>query len=204
MAHNAATPNQSITVQLRYEDQHRGSERFPCYYESYTLTEDEAATMVESDLRIRRESSDDPDSVQPRPVDLIFQDLGKGEYNQARRFYRNTSAVAVDTTDTPPQADKNGGGRGRSVRAGQGAPMVAHATGTNRDPGPDWDECLAIREALDALGRRERFVLFALYEQGYTQREVATVLGVSQPMVARLADRARKKLALALGMGVIK
>lgn len=204
MPTSAQPNNQSITVQLRYEDQHRGSERFPCYYESYTLTEDEVATMVESDLRIRRESSDDPDSVQPRPVDLIFQDLGKAEYNQARRFYRNTSAVGVDTTDTPPQADKNGSGRGRSVRAGQDAPMVAHATGTNRDPGTDWDECLAIREALDALDRRERFVLFALYEQGYTQREVATVLGVSQPMVARLADRARKKLALALGMGVIK
>ncbi len=198
------TNKQSITVRLRYEDQHHGSERFPCYYESYALSEDEAATMVEADLRMRRESSDDPDSVEPRPVDLIFQDLGKSEYNQARRFYRNTSAIGVDTTDTPPQADNNDGGRSRSVRAGQDAPMVAHATGTNRDPGSDWDECLTIREALEALDRRERFVLFALYEQGYTQREVATVLGVSQPMVARLADRARKKLALALGMGVIK
>ena len=101
VGHNAATPNKSITVQLRYEDQHRGSERFPCYYESYTLTGDEVATMIESDLRIRRESSDDPDSVEPRPVDLIFQDLGESEYNQARRFYRNTSAIGVDTTDTP-------------------------------------------------------------------------------------------------------
>lgn len=220
-----AVKNQSITVKVRYEYQRGGTEHFPCYYECYKLTEDEAATMIEADLRIRREASDDPDSVQPRSIELIFQEeIGKPEYNHAHRFYRHASDSGVDTSDGPAPDKESGKPRGKYVRPTAGTMTKAKAKskakgrsegqGTRKakepdtvpfvDPTSEWDQHIAIKDALAKLEPRERKVLFDLYMQGFTQRQLASELGITQPRVAVIAKKAKERLAMILGMGVIK
>lgn len=197
-----AAENPTITVRLRYEDQSHGSERFPCYYESYALTDDEAATMVESDLRVRREASDDPDSVQPRSIEVIFEELGKGEYNQARRHYRNTSALAIGHVDASDEELESGD---VSLQAASGHNGTVY-TSAEPDERPDdaWATQIDARQALAQLPPQQQKVLFAEHVQGHTQREIAAKLGVSQPRVAAIKKQATKKLEEILGEGVIK
>lgn len=98
----ATTNNHSIAVRLRYEDQQRGSEHFPCYYMSYALTEDEVETMVEADLRMRRDASDDPDSVQPHSIEVIFEELESGDVPlQAALGNNSTFYTSADPEDWP-------------------------------------------------------------------------------------------------------
>ena len=54
------------------------------------------------------------------------------------------------------------------------------------------------------LSERERQVVLASRIHGFSQRDIAAVLGVSQPMVKKIRDRAEKKLCTLLaGSGVI-
>ena len=55
-----------------------------------------------------------------------------------------------------------------------------------------------MRQALAALSERERRVVVASRIYGLSQRDIAVVLGVSQPMVKKIQDRAEKKLRVLL------
>ena len=54
---------------------------------------------------------------------------------------------------------------------------------------------LALRNALGSLSGRERQMLWLLYAEGFSHKEVATIMKVNSRSVRVLAFRARKKIA---------
>ena len=53
-----------------------------------------------------------------------------------------------------------------------------------------WMERIALREAFQALGQRERQILSLRFYDGKTQMEVANMVGISQAQVSRLEKNA--------------
>lgn len=53
-----------------------------------------------------------------------------------------------------------------------------------------WTEHVALREALDRLGERERKILLLRYYEGKTQTEISKEVGISQAQVSRLEKNA--------------
>ena len=86
-------------------------------------------------------------------------------------------------------ADHGRGLQKRSRLEGQQHQVVA--------TGPDADvaEILALREALRTLSKREQQMLWLLYAEGFSHREVAGIMNLRRRSVRVLAFRARKKLS---------
>ena len=61
-----------------------------------------------------------------------------------------------------------------------------------------WLEELALKDALAALGEREKRILSLRYYDGKTQVEVANAIGISQAQVSRLEKSALKRLRKAI------
>lgn len=61
-----------------------------------------------------------------------------------------------------------------------------------------------LREALGELSVREQQLLWLIYAEGFSHKEVASIMKVSQASVKVLAFRARKKLAARLTEGGIR
>ena len=61
-----------------------------------------------------------------------------------------------------------------------------------------WLEELALKDALSALGEREKHILSLRYYDGKTQTEVARAIGISQAQVSRLEKSALKRLRKAI------
>ncbi|MXY70531.1 MAG: sigma-70 family RNA polymerase sigma factor [Acidobacteriia bacterium] len=55
-------------------------------------------------------------------------------------------------------------------------------------------ESIELREALSSLSRREQQLLWLVYAEGFSHREVARIMKLSQASVRVLTFRARKKL----------
>ena len=53
-----------------------------------------------------------------------------------------------------------------------------------------WTEHVALREALDRLGEREKKILLLRYFEGKTQTEISKEVGISQAQVSRLEKNA--------------
>ena len=53
-----------------------------------------------------------------------------------------------------------------------------------------WTEHVALREALERLGERERKILLLRYYEGKTQTEISKEVGISQAQVSRLEKNA--------------
>lgn len=60
-------------------------------------------------------------------------------------------------------------------------------------------ERVALREAIEALGERERQVILLRYYRGLTQSAAAGILGISQVQVSRIEKKALQHLREALG-----
>jgi len=58
----------------------------------------------------------------------------------------------------------------------------------------DWIEEMAIKEAINALGEREKKILSLRFFKGKTQMEVAAEIGISQAQVSRLEKGALDKI----------
>ncbi len=58
----------------------------------------------------------------------------------------------------------------------------------------NWLDELSIREAIDALGEREKRILSLRFFKGKTQMEVAQQIGISQAQVSRLEKAALEKI----------
>ena len=62
-------------------------------------------------------------------------------------------------------------------------------------------ESIELREALASLSRREKQLLWLVYAEGFSHREVARIMKLSQASVRVLTFRARKKLKRVLVPG---
>lgn len=59
-----------------------------------------------------------------------------------------------------------------------------------------WTEHVALSEAIEKLGERERKILFLRYYQGKTQTEISEEVGISQAQVSRLEKNALQNIRL--------
>ena len=57
-----------------------------------------------------------------------------------------------------------------------------------------WLEHIALKDALDRLGERERHILALRFYEGKTQMEVSAEVGISQAQVSRLEKSALKSI----------
>lgn len=57
------------------------------------------------------------------------------------------------------------------------------------DSGEQWFDKLALNEAIESLGERERLIVYLRYFRDQTQSEVASRLGISQVQVSRLEKK---------------
>ena len=70
---------------------------------------------------------------------------------------------------------------------------VMDQVGDNNDDN-NWLDELSIREAIDALGEREKRILSLRFFKGKTQMEVAQQIGISQAQFSRLEKAALEKI----------
>ena len=68
----------------------------------------------------------------------------------------------------------------------------------NKNTDEQWLERIALREAMSALGEREKRILALRFFDGKTQMEVATEIGISQAQVSRLEKNAISSLRKAI------
>ena len=59
-----------------------------------------------------------------------------------------------------------------------------------------WTECIALGEAMEKLGEREKKILFLRYYEGKTQTEISEEVGISQAQVSRLEKNALRDIRL--------
>ena len=59
-----------------------------------------------------------------------------------------------------------------------------------------WTEHVALGEAIEKLGERERKILYLRYFEGKTQTEISEEVGISQAQVSRLEKSALKNVKL--------
>lgn len=59
-----------------------------------------------------------------------------------------------------------------------------------------WTEHVALSEAIEKLGEREKKILFLRYYQGKTQTEISEEVGISQAQVSRLEKNALQNIRL--------
>ncbi len=62
-----------------------------------------------------------------------------------------------------------------------------------------WTERVALRQALEGLGEREKKILLLRYFEGKTQTEISAEVGISQAQVSRLEKNALKSLKSSIG-----
>lgn len=75
---------------------------------------------------------------------------------------------------------------------------VMDQVGDQKNTDENWLERIALKEAIDRLGERERHILSLRFYDGKTQMEVAGEIGISQAQVSRLEksaiDRIKKNI----------
>lgn len=201
MAGNASTPHNYITVKLAFEVTVAADARRATRDTSFRITPAEADTWIEGDYQNRLAQAEDPDTVERRSLSEILEELNASERSTSRRWRTHTGFLAVDDSD-PTDEEIESGQVG--LRAASGYRNGIYTSATPDDATDAWSTSLAVRQALAALSERERQVVVASRVNGLSQRDIAAVLGVSQPMVKKIRDRAEKKLRdLLSGPGVI-
>lgn len=201
MAGNASTPHNYITVKLAFEVTVAADARRATRDTSFRISPAEADTWIEGDYQNRREQAEDPDTVERRSLNEILEELNASERGTSRRWRTHTGFLAVDDTD-PSDEEIESGHVG--LRAASGYRDGIYTSTTPDDVTDSWSTSLAVRQALSALSEREQQVVLASRIHGLSQRDIAAVLGVSQPMVKKIRDRAEGKLRdLLSGSGVI-
>lgn len=77
---------------------------------------------------------------------------------------------------------------------GSDAIYVVDQMGDDKNSDAKWMENLALKEAINNLGERERNILYLRYFLGRTQMEIAEEIGISQAQVSRLEKDAIKRM----------
>ena len=190
MAGNASTPHNYIIVKLAFEVTVTADARRATRDTSFCITPAEADTWIEGDYQSRLAQAEDPDTVERRSLSEILEELNASERSTSRRWRTHTGYLSIDDSD-PSDEDIESGQVGLHTASGYRNGIY---TSTTPDDATDaWSTSLAVRQALAALSERERQVVVAS-RYGLSQRDIAAVLGVSQPMVKKIQDRAEGKL----------
>ena len=71
---------------------------------------------------------------------------------------------------------------------------VMDQIGDTRNTDENWTDRIALKDALDRLGERERHILALRFYEGKTQMEVSAEVGISQAQVSRLEKNALKTI----------
>lgn len=179
--HNQET--QHLTVRFERED---SIVRYPCREYSVQVTADEIAVMVERDYQQRLATAGDPTIVERRdPSKILEHEVGRIEYNNAKSHLRNTTYRASTPRDAEePVSVIEGELTCDGYLAGDGV----------SDPADAWMGEIRIWDAINSLPERDRDVLVDVRLNGFTQAEVATKYGVSQPMINKILRRATTAL----------
>lgn len=195
MAGNASTPHNYITVKLAFEVTVAADARRATRDTSFRISQAEADAWIEGDYQNRRAQAEDPDTVERRSLSEILEELNASERSTSRRWRTHTGFLTVDDSD-PSDEDIESGQVGLRTASGYRNGIY---TSTRPDDGTDsWAASFVVRQALSALSERERQVVLASRIHGLSQRDIAAVLGVSQPMVKKIQDRAEGKLRVLL------
>lgn len=201
MAGNASTPHNYITVKLAFEVTVAADARRATRDTSFRITPAEVDAWIEGDYQNRLAQAEDPGTVARRSLSEILEELNASERSTSRRWRTHTGFLSVDDSD-PSDEDIESSQVG--LHAASGYRNGIYASTTPDDATDAWSTSLAVRQALAALSERERQVVVASRVYGLSQRDIAAVLGVSQPMVKKIRDRAEKKLRVLLSdLGVI-
>ncbi|MCQ9352988.1 sigma-70 family RNA polymerase sigma factor [Corynebacterium sp. 153RC1] len=201
MAGNASTLHNYITVKLAFEVTVAADARRATRDTSFRISQSEAEDWIEGDYQSRRAQAEDPGTVERRSLSEILEELNASERSTSRRWRTHTAFLSVDDND-PSDDDIESGQVG--LRAASGYRDGIFTSTTPDDATDAWATSFVVRQALSALSERERQVVLASRIYGLSQRDIAAVLGVSQPMVKKIRDRAEKKLRdLLSGPGVI-
>ena len=75
---------------------------------------------------------------------------------------------------------------------------VMDQVGDTKNTDENWLECLALDDAMRALGEREKHILALRFYDGKTQMEVAGMVGISQAQVSRLEKNAINQIKKAI------
>lgn len=201
MAGNASTPHNYITVKLVFEVTVAADARRATRDTSFRITQAEADAWIEGDYQCRLAQAEDPSTVERRSLSEILEELNASERSTSRRWRTHTGFLTVDDSD-PSDEDIESGQIG--LRAASGYRDGIYTCTTPDNVTDSWSTSFVVRQALSALSERERQVVLASRIHGLSQRDIAAVLGVSQPMVKKNRDRAEGKLRdLLSGSGVI-
>lgn len=198
---NPSTPHNYITVDLSYEVTFAADERRATRDTTFRISRAEAERWIEGDYQDRLAQADDPTTVKRRGLEEIVDEHNASERSTSRRWRTHTGYLSVDDSD-PSDEDIECGQVGLSAASDYRDGF--YTSTTPHDPTNSWSTALMVRQALDALSERERLVVITSRIHGLSQRQIAAELGVSQPMVKKIQDRAEKKLrALLSDFGVI-
>lgn len=189
-----ATEPRTIKIQLKHERTEGISERYPTTSVTYLITASEAQIMVERDLHLRRQEAADSEQAERRSLHEICDELGKHDYNNAKQHLRNTtyrSVSAKDDDDEIPVID--------AVASSTEDPRTRVWTGRREEyeqlrPDKAWITQLEVREALASLDPKDRLVVVGIHMHGFTQSQIARVLGMSQPAVAKRLKKTEARL----------
>lgn len=162
MAHQ---PNH-IKIVFQHERTENITERYPTTNATYYITADEASIVVERDYQQRLESADSPSEVTRRPVEEIFDELSKQDYNNAKKYLRHTVYRSVSAREDDEEL---------SI-IDTTVSSAAHATPE------EWDTNLLVKDLLASLDPTDRAIIIGRF-QGYGQSEIARQVGISQPAV---------------------
>lgn len=173
-----ATEPNYIKIVLEHERLENVSERYPTTRATYYIAADEAEIRVERDLEIRCQDPDGDTPVQPRSVEQIADELGKHDYNCAKKQLRHIRYRSATSRDDEVEVS------------------VVDVTPSSEgvDPAETWTTTLMVREALAKLNPKDRLVVEGIHMRGFTQAQIAKVLGVSQPAVAKRLRKAEGQL----------
>lgn len=195
MAGNASTPHNYITVKLAFEVTVAADARRATRDTSFRITPAEVDAWIEGDYQNRLAQAEDPGTVERRSLSEILEELNASERSTSRRWRTHTGFLSVDDSDP---SDEDIESSQVCLHAASGYRNGIYTSTTPDDATDAWSTSLAVRQALAALSERERQVVVASRVYGLSQRDIAAVLGVSQPMVKKIRDRAEKKLRVLL------
>lgn len=193
--------SQLIVISLTHEVTGPANARRATKDTCFSISAKEAEEWVEQDYEHRCREAEDPTTVQRRTLASIVEDLNTVERNSARRVRTHVDLRSIGDWELSGEENATGDS---VVRTGSLALHGIYLSADPEDHEASWVERLDVQRALAVLSHDERRVLDESFDHGYTQREIAQHLGISQPRVNKIRKAALDKLRDSLARGVIK